>query len=331
VTVIAHVAADAPAWESAAIEQLKITCSPTSASEASPPPGATDASPPRAVWPPLRGRVGFGLASWRQGSLTEVRDELERALGVQLVPCHEKIYDGEPAFECVLPGCELRLSSWPSVEPRLTYFHFITVRGPGEVPGMPPVENISDALAAHLRSAGCDWYAPGLEESYEGAGVLGDEILDPDVVVAMLAPRWLAWASDDEKADGRDLLRHIAEGWIAAARGAEEPREHVARQRAELEGWSVYAPPRSRQSLLRTYSLSQQLTAMHHELFELSLMTDEERAGQQGLGARLAEARAVLEALAAPVRQSGVEELREQHAELRGTIDKLSSSASASG
>ncbi len=331
VVVIAHVAADAVADESAPIERLRITCSPRSASATVTPPEASDASPPRTVWTPLLGRVSFGLASWRQGSLSDVRDELERVLGVQFVPCHEKVYEGKPAFECTLPGCGLRLNAWPSVHPELTYFNFIAVRGPDHVPGTPPPENISDALAAHLRSAGCDWYVPGLEESYEGAGVLGDEILDPDVVVAMLAPRWLAWVGEDEKANGRNILRHIAEGWIAAARGTAEPREHVARRRAELEGWSVYAPPRARLALLGTYAVAQQLSAIHDELFELRLMTDAERAQQHGLGARLAELRAVLDTIAAPVRQSGVEELRDQHAELCATVDQLRSSAGAGG
>jgi hypothetical protein len=239
VVVVAYVAGDEPVQESAAVQKVTITCSPTGP-----------------VWRPLlEGRVDFGVASWREGSLSDVRSELERVLGVELRPSHEKVYDGEPAFECALPGCELRLNSWPAVEPRLTYFNFIALRGYGQARGQPRAEDIGDALAEYLRNAGCDWYVPDVTESYESGGVLGDRILEPDVVVSMLAPRWLAWTDAEEKDAGRALLRQIAERWVTAARRTADPRAYVVRRRAELEGLSLNVPPRSRLSVLGTYAI----------------------------------------------------------------------------
>lgn len=324
VAVIAYVSADELLEDSAAVQRLTIVCSATPTTEMTRPRESAGEPPTAPVWPPLlAGRVSFELGSWRQESLSDVRSELERVLGIKFRPSHEKIYDGEPAYECALPGCELRLNSWPSVHPGLTYFNFIALDGPGDAHELPPAENIGEALAEHLRNAGCDWYVPDLTESYESAGVLGDRILDPDVVVSMLAPRWLAWANAEEKNTGRARLRQIAELWIAAARGTADPRAHVARRRAELEGWSLNVQPRSRLRVLGKYEVSEQLEAIQQELFELSLMTDAERAQDEGLEAILAEARAVLDALAEPVRQTRNEVMCDQHNDLRAMLDKL--------
>ncbi len=332
IAVIAYVSADELLEDSAAVQRLTITCSPTPAADIARPQKSANEPPAAPVWPPfLAGRVSFELGSWRQDSLSDVRSELERVLGVKFKPSHEKVYDGEPAFECELPACELRLNAWPAVEPRLTYFNFIALSPRGQAPPRPPAEDVGEALAAYLRNAGCDWYVPDLMEGYESDGLLGARILEPDVVVSVLAPRWLAWTDAEQNEQGRALLGQIAELWVTAARRTADPVADVARRRVELEEWGLNVPPRSRLRILITYAIQEQLSSIHEQLFELSLMNDGERELEQDLEARLAEWRQALDALAEPVRQTGNDVMREQLTELCAELDKLGRSTRRGG
>jgi hypothetical protein len=206
------------------------------------------------VWPRfLGGRARFGLHSWREGTLDSVRHELDAALGVALVPCDDKVYDGRAAFECSLPACELRLNSWPSLHADLQVVNFIGIPSEDLEQRLPSAEEIDDALASHLRSAGCDWYVPDKLEYLEAGGVLGDRLLDAGVIASIAGPRWLAWVDGEEKDAGMQQLKRIAERWLSVALRTPKPIAELKRRWAALEERGRHVAPRSRLQVLAAY------------------------------------------------------------------------------
>lgn len=172
-----------------------------------------------AAWAPLRGEPAtLAVASWQTSSLTDVRRELERGLGVEFVASEEKVYDGEPAFACALPACELRLNCWPAANPTLCYFNLIGLGQREAHRPLAPAHDLSAATAEHLRRQGYDWYVPHVNEALENGGVLGPELLNSVEIASMLAPRWLGWTSGEDADLGHLLLEAVAELWVTEAR-----------------------------------------------------------------------------------------------------------------
>jgi hypothetical protein len=201
----------------------------------------------------LGGPARFSVRAWRAGTIDLVRDELDRTLGVRLEPCHDKVYAGEPAFANYLPACELRLNSWPSITPGLTVFNFIGLeRREGAV--SQSADDLSLEVAARLREDRQEWYAPDRNEDLHGGGVLGDRLLDPDEVVAMIAPRWLNWLDAAGRERALEYLRRLADTWVGAALRAPDPVTELTRQWADFEatGGSYRGQPRL--ALIESYA-----------------------------------------------------------------------------
>ncbi len=297
VRVVAYVSANEQ------VESLKVICSRALPVEAPGRAGPEDQPSTTVVWPRLLGdRANFVVRSWRITTLESVRSELERALGVQLTKS-----DGG-VFECTLAACTLCLSSRPSEGPEQQVFDLVGSSAGGET--------ISDDIAAHLRSERCDWYVPAAAE--------GSDSLDPDVIVSMLAPRWLAWVDGEEREIGLDLLKSIAELWLSAARRKPDPLAHVRRRRAEFQSSCSYIPPSSRMRVIVSSAIEEQLSVIEEELFDLTEMPAAERNALPETRARIAEWRSIVAALTDAVKATGVDGIREQHAEVTATLEKLS-------
>jgi hypothetical protein len=199
------------------------------------------------------------------------------------------------------------------MSPNLQVFNFIALQAGDLDPGRREQEEIGEALAAHLRSAGCDWYVPDKLELLEGGGVLGKRLLDREAIVSILAPRWLAWFVGDERADM----------WLSRSLRAPDPVADVKPRWAELEGSGRGVAPRSRLRTLAAYAVQEQLSIIEEELFELKELPAAERAASPGAGARLEAWRETVTALAEPVTQIGVGSIRRQHEEVSASIDEL--------
>jgi hypothetical protein len=117
---------------------------------------------------------------------------------------------------------------------------------------------ISDSLAAQLREAGGDWYVPSKDEFRE-AGILGDRLLDRDVIVSILAPQWLSALNSDEREAGTKLLESIATRWISEAQRTADPLADVRRRKAELQ--RQFAAPGSRLRILASHAADKQLSS----------------------------------------------------------------------
>jgi hypothetical protein len=319
--VIAEIGADETIVETAAIERIIITRSLATEDDQSP---TAAEQPIVAVWPGLRkDNVSFGLRSWRDAALDDARDEIESSLGVRLVPSHDRMYDGRPAFESTMPTCELRLSAWPSGAAHVQVFSLI---------GEPPVdvdapdprrpEDIGDAVATLLRSQGHDWYVPDQLEFLEEAGLLRDRQLDRDVIVAILAARWLAWCDAEERQRGIQLLESIVEMWLFSASHAADPVADLKERRREFEGWGRGVRPRGRLNILSVYAVQEQLSIMEHELFELQEMSDADRSSDAAK-ARLAALQDTVPAMAALARQVGVTSVARQYERVQTGVDAL--------
>jgi hypothetical protein len=309
VQVVADVSPDKTLDAAAPVRRVTIICSPAFAKEDASPP-LTQPAPP-AVWPPLLGApASFEVRAWRTYSLTTLEDikhELENALGIQLTPTQG------PAYVCAMPACELRLSARPSEHESLQVFALI-----GASSGN--AEDISEALASHLRGADCDWYVPSAVE--KNGDALNQELLDRDVLVSLLAPRWLAWSEGDDRETSRGLLEGIADVWLEASRKSVDPVAEVKKRKADFQGWGRYFP-RSRTSFLFSYAVQAQLAVIEDELFELDLLPAEQRAAAPELATRLAEWREVVVGLDEAVTQTRNPEIRSQYAETLASIDKL--------
>jgi hypothetical protein len=193
----------------------------------------------------------------RAGTLDQIRAEIEASLGVQFVPDDT---DNDPLFTCSVPASQLRLNSWVSPDKEgWQVFNFIGE--PPEPPdgSVPDGENISVPLAAVLREAGNDWYVPSINESFEDSGVLGDELLDRDVIVSVLAPQWLSALNSDEREAGTKLLESIANQWLSAAQRTADPLADVRRRKAELQ--RQFVEPKSRLRILASYAANKQLSS----------------------------------------------------------------------
>jgi hypothetical protein len=158
-----------------------------------------------------------------------------------------KDYDGNEAYECELPACELRLNSWWSGARGVRVLNFIGIPPEGE-----RGEEIEEPVGAHLQGRGLNWYVPSLNEQLDGGGVLG-ELFDPGVLVQVLEARWLWAYSGDEHAEGRALLRAVAEEWLKVVRPLMNPQPELKRLRDDLEGRGARVAPSERLEVLRTH------------------------------------------------------------------------------
>jgi hypothetical protein len=314
VRVVAYVSADKVIDAAAQVQKLTIICSPAFAKDETPPPVIE--SPPIAIWSTLLGEPArFEVRAWRTYSLTtleDIRSELEKALGVHFQPGPG---ERKHTYECALPACDLRLSSSPSENSQLQIFQLVGVPSEDH-----ESEDISEALAAHLRAADCDWYVPDALEKQ--GDVLGDRLLDRDVLVSLLAPRWLAWAEGDDRDTALELLEGIADLWLSAARATSDPVADVRRRKAEFQGWGRYFP-RSRTKSLFSYAVQAQLGVIEDELFELSLLSAAERAALPNLATRLAEWREAVLSIDEAVKATRVPETRSQYNEVLASIDEM--------
>ncbi len=257
-------------------------------------------------------------------TLEDVRDELERVLGIYFEPSHDNGFDGKPAFECAQLACKLRLNCWAAENPELTVFNFVGVPSEDLDGTLPRAEDIKTELATHLRASECDWYVPSHEEALDEGGVLlNQEYLDRDAIVAMLAPRWLAWFEGDEREAGMQLLQGVADLWLSAARRAPDPITDVKRRKAEFQGWGRHTRPRSRLDVLFSYFVQAHLAVIEDELFDLQEMQTAELAAVPRLGMRLAEWRELVVGLAEAARDTRVDSIQEQQRETLTAIDEL--------
>lgn len=324
IRVIAEIAADeaeAAGVATAAVERLVITRSLASDDDDAP----DDAEEPTVpVWSGLlEPNVSFGLRAWRDATLDDVRDEIGRALGVRFVPSHDPMYDGRPAFTSTMPTCELRLSAWPSGAEHLQVFSLIG-EPPEEldVPGAARPRDIGDAAAALLRSRGHDWYVPDRLEFLEEAGLLRDRALDRDALVTILAARWLAWCSAEDRPRGLALLENIVEMWLFSASQAADPVADLSERRREFEGWGRGVRPRARLDILAVYAVQERLSIMEQELFELQELPEPERSSDDAR-ARLAVLRDTVPAMAELARQMGVPAVTRQYERVQAGVDAL--------
>lgn len=228
---------------------------------------AEDDEPPAAgeLWEPLRsGSVGFGVRSWRRAALQAVRDEVASALGCALSPC-DVVGDGSPAYCAATPAAFVRLNAWPAGDGSgRSVFNLV-----GEATTRSSEVDVSSAAAERLRAAGADWYVPDQRELLEEAGVLSQsEAGDADTIVAILAPRWLAWCNAEEHEAGVALLREIVGNWLRSDGGNIDA---VAKSRAELESWASAVAPQKRAEMLVEYYRVSQLAAVERALDELEL------------------------------------------------------------
>ena len=313
--VVAYVAANETIDTAASVQKVTIICSARNAGADT--VAQVTASGPVLVWSRLHEDAArFEIRAWRTYSLTtldDIRTELEEALGIHFVASH---HANEPAYLCTMRACELRLSARPSENERLQIFTLIGVPS-----GSPDTtEDISEALAAHLRAADDDWYVPSdLERRAE---TLDQELLDRDTLVSLIAPRWLAWSEGDDRDTALGLLEGIADLWLTAARRTSDPVADVKWRKAEFQGWARYFP-RKRTTILFSYAVQAQLGLIEEELFELSLMTPVERATRSDLGRQLAEWREAVLSLDEAVQQTRVPEIRLQYTEVVASIDVL--------
>jgi hypothetical protein len=303
VRVIANVSADEPAHASAQVQRLTVTYSPAISEQND---DRKPTSEERTTWTRLKGEPArFVVTTLRDSTLDAVRSELERVLGIYFTP----IPGNGTALECAMPACELRLSSASSENPHLLLFSLVGGNAPN-------AEDISDTIAAHLRGANCDWYRPA-------AAIFDEHLLDQNALVSQVAPRWLAWCSGEEREIGLEVLTGIAELWLTAARRAADPIADVRRRIAEFHGWSRYSPPKARLDVLVSYAIQEQLSMIEEEVFQLTLMSDAERATVPGLSARLAELRVVVVALAEPAQKNMVDSIIRQQQQVIASIDEL--------
>ena len=321
VRLIAEIAADETANEAAKVERVIVTRAP--AAEGPAVTSMSDVTEEQApVWPRLLGqRASFGVRSWRAATLDSVRQEIEQTLGVRFARSADKIYDGAQAFECSTPACELRLNCWPANAADLLVFNLIGV--PSEDVDAPPPERIGDALAAHLRSRGRDWYVPDRLELLEEGGLLGERHPDRDAIVAILAARWLAFSTPEQRNAGVQLLGSIVDLWLATASRTSDPVADLSRQRRELETWGKGVDPDRRADILASYTVQEQLSVIEEELFELGERSRTERVSSPSVAARLAELRRALPALRGPASQLGVNSIARQYDRVEAALDRL--------
>lgn len=199
----------------------------------------------------------FSVRTWRDKTLADVRVELQAALGLHFAS--DDTDPDDPAFTCATPACELRLNSWPSEANNWRVYNFVGTPFAPEDEIPPNGEVISDALAAFLRDAGADWYVPSKNEFLDEAGVLGDSVLEPDVIVSILAPMWLSSLSAEERYAGTELLVNIARTWVSSAQRASDPGAEVKRRKAELQ--RRFAEPSARLRILASYAVQDQLSS----------------------------------------------------------------------
>ena len=323
VRVIAEVAADGAPTMSTRVDRVIVTRA--RAAEKATETTVTGEPAVAAPWARLLGsRATFGVRSWRAATLDSVRAEVERALGVRLVPSSDKVYDGAPAFECAMPACELRLNGWAAPVGQ-DLFVFNLIGGAAQDLDGAPAERISDAVAAHLRSGGADWYVPDRLELLEEGGVLGERQLDRDVIAAIVAARWLAFAAPAAREVGVQLLESIVDSWLTSARRARDPAAELAAKRRELEEWGKGVAPERRVDILASYALHEQLTVIEAELFEMSEQLAGGGARPPSMQARLAELRAALPALRDAAHRIGVGSIARQYDRVAAALDRLAS------
>lgn len=308
VEVVAYVSAPGETCvDSAPVEKLLVFCSAVSARE----PEAVE--PPIELWPRLLGGAVRGsVRSLRAVTIEDVRTELERALGVKLAPL-----DQESAYACSLPACDVQLTSSTSDNPELTIFRCEAL------PHTESAEIISDTLAEHLQSRGCDWYVASQPELLEERGELGGRILDHDTLVATVASRWLAGIDGENRDIGSTFLNAVADMWISAAQQTADPAADVRRRRAEFMSWGRYTPPSSRLRILASYAVQAQLSIVEEQLTKVKEMTDIERAAVPGLRAQLDEWRDIVTSLEEGIVSTGVTSIRSQYDEVLKAIDDL--------
>jgi hypothetical protein len=141
-----------------------------------------------------------------------------------------------------VPASKLQLDTGPSEAATWRVYHLA---------GMADGEDIQDSLAAQLRKAGFDWYAPSKNEILEETGMLKDGLVDSDAIVALLTPRWLSWADGAERAKGIKLLDSIATEWLSAALRTSNPGRYLRRRKVELQ--ERYVEPSARLRVLASY------------------------------------------------------------------------------
>jgi hypothetical protein len=318
VDVMAEVSVDEKVVDSAAVQRVVII-------RADSPPSDVPYRPEEAVTvcPRLLGeRVEFGLRSVRDATLEAVRAEVEASLGIQFVPSHEKVYDGAPAFECKLPTCELRLNSWRTDTSSLPVFNLVGF--PPEDLDAPEPENISEALASDLRAMGRDWYVPDRLELLEEGGVLGERELDHDVIVSILAPRWLAWCDAEEREFGIQLLGSVVDMWLSAAKRTADPLSDLKSRRAEFESWRRYVGGPQRIKILSGYAVQEQLTMIEDELFLLGELPISELAASADVTReRLTGLREDVAALGEVIATMHVDSIVRQYDRVRAAIDDI--------
>jgi hypothetical protein len=227
-------------------------------------------SQPSELWEPLReGVVGFAVRCRRLASLEDMRQQAAQALGCVLTAC-DILGDGSPAYCATTPATRVRINSWPAEDGTgRSVFHLV-----GEAEQYESEVDVSEPLAARLRSIGGDWYVPTKLEYLEEGGVLGDRGLEAGVLVAILAPRWLAGCEGEERELGLRLLEQIVNEWLAAADGDAEALDE---DRAAFESWGSGVAGNKRVAILADYYRDTRLFAIERALDEVELVSVDRR------------------------------------------------------
>lgn len=237
----------------------------------------------------------YWITSWRDASLESVRDELATALGLSFEA------QGGAYVAPSLAG-ELRLDARPARTCAQQVFILRTEGRGGS-------KRRSEALAAHLRSLGHEWYRPYDYEEEWRTDQLDDLLSDRELSALILVPRWLAWIPEDERDDAEGVAYDLSRAWHENAN--RDPAYLWARF-AELDAEWGRVPRQARLGVLKAKKAVEELKAIGPELDAIDEVLETGRAARPGTKKSLDSLRQTLaanpEAAAVPLR-ARVEEL----------------------
>lgn len=223
------------------------------------------------------------ITSWRDATLESVCDELASALGLSF-----EQRDG--AYVAASPAGELRLDARPA---RTCAQQVFILRTEGEGGSKRP----SEALAAHLRSLGHEWYRPWDHEEAWRSDELDDLFSDRETCALILVPRWLAWIPEDERDDAEGVVYDLGRAWHENANG--DPAYLWARF-AELDAEWCRVPRDQRLQVLKAKKAVEELKAIGPELDAIEDQLKTGRAARPGTKQTLHSLRETLVASAEP-------------------------------
>ncbi len=243
------------------------------------------------------------ITSWRAASLESVRDELATALGLSFEP------QGGAYVASSLAG-ELRLDARPARTCAQQVFILRTQ-------GVGGSHQRSEALAAHLRSLGHEWYRPYEYEEEWRTDQLDDLFSDRELSALIFAPRWLAWIPEDERDDAEGVAYDLSRAWHQNAK--RDPAYLWARF-AELDAQWCRVPRQERLGVLKAARAVEELKSIGPELDEIDAWLKTGRAALPGTKRNLDDLRKTLAANPEPAAVPLRERVEDLLAKLQRTL-----------